>query len=110
VSSAVSIVQPVSVRELAMTIMKTLELCQELIIADFEEFIPWGSLQNPPLDLDKPRGRLIKRKTLLEAALTVGGGTMRNPLSKYMFTASDIRIILAHPVRNQLKARDVEQN
>jgi hypothetical protein len=171
VSSAVSMAQPVSIRELAKIIMETPEKCQELIIADFEEFVLWGSLQSPPIDLDETRERLVKRKTLLEAALpvrmtplcasalfhieslqlskkyvndetmlgdkiediprdkvlvtednyiwdmdeltqalAVGGGTMRNPLSKHMFTASDIRMILAHPVGRQLKAMHVEQN
>ena len=45
----------------------------------------------------------------LSMAIKAGGGVMRNPLSKHMFTASDIRLILAHPLGQQLRKLNTEQ-
>lgn len=39
----------------------------------------------------------------LAQAITANGCVMRNPLSKQLFTESDIKFILAHPLGRQLK-------
>lgn len=164
VSMAVSILQPPSVREVARTILKAKNKCQDIMIEDFEAFVQWGKLAHPLLGPDEVRERLVKRKTLLEAALpasmekysaaalahierellqkkyvnsetmfgdkvedipkenffasednyawdmdelaqalTSNDGVMRNPLSRQMFSESDIRMILAHPLGQRLK-------
>jgi hypothetical protein len=151
--------------------MKTPERCQELIVEDFEAFLCWATCQNPPLESDEVRERLVKRKTLLEAALpesmqqlstaalahierehlrkkyvnsetmlgdniedipkenffvsednyawdmdelaqaiTSNDGVMRNPLSRQMFSESDIRMILAHPLGQRLKPLQMAQS
>jgi hypothetical protein len=171
VSTAVSMAQPLPVREIARAIMKTPMRCQELIVEDFEDFARWATYQNPPLGPDDIRQRLVRRKTLLEAALpesmqqfstaafahiereylrkkyinseTMLGdrienipkrnffvsednyawdmeelaqaiasndGVMRNPLSRKMFSESDIRMILAHPLGQRLKPLQVAQS
>lgn len=171
VSKAVSTSQPLSVREIARAIMKTPRKCQELIVEDFEAFLCWATFQNPPLEPDDIRDKLVKRKTLLEAALpesmqqfsaaaltqierehlrkkyvnseTMLGdriedipklnffvsednyawdmdelaqaiasndGVMRNPLSRQMFSESDIRLILAHPLGQRLKPLQMAQS
>jgi hypothetical protein len=171
VSKAVSAAQPFSVRETARAIMKTPGSCQELIIEDFEAFLRWATYKNPPLGPDDIRERLVKRKTLLEAAIpdsmqqfsaaalshiereylrkkyvnseTMLGdgiedipkrnffvsednyawdmeelaqaiasndGVMRNPLSRQMFSESDIRMILAHPLGRRLKPLQMAQS
>lgn len=69
VSTAISIAPTLPVREVARVIMITPRRCQELIVEDFESFVRWATCQNPPLGPDAIRERLIKRKTLLEAAL-----------------------------------------
>lgn len=171
VSTAVSMAQPVSVREIAKSIMKTPSRSQELIIEDFEDFVRWATCQSPPLASEVIRERLVKRKALLEAALpesvqpssaaalahiereylqkkyvnseTMFGdaikdipkqnffvsednyawdmdelaqaiasndGVMRNPLSRQMFSESDIRMILAHPLGKRLKPLQMAQS
>lgn len=171
VSSAVSVVQLVSVREIAREIMKLPRKCQELIVEDFEILVHWARGQDPPLGPDAIRDRLVKRKTLLEAALpgsmqkfsaaaltqierehlqkgyvnsqtmlldkienipkenffasednyawdmeeladaiTASGGVMRNPMSKELFSKSDVRMILAHPLGKRLKLLEEEQS
>ena len=45
----------------------------------------------------------------LARAITSGKGVMRNPLSKQMFTRSDIRAIIQHPLGKGLQALQVEQ-
>jgi hypothetical protein len=169
--SAVVSPQPLPVREVAKTIMATPARCQELIFEDFEAIVRWATCQTPPLGPDGIRERLVKRKTLLEAALpgsmeppsaaafaqiereclrktyvnseTMLGdkiddipkqnffvsednyawdmdelaqalasnkGVMRNPLSREMFSESDIRKILAHPLGQRLKPIRLEQS
>jgi hypothetical protein len=46
----------------------------------------------------------------LAAALASNGGVMRNPLSRQMFTADDVRAIIAHPQGNRLAAMQVAQD
>lgn len=165
ISAAISIAQVLSVREIARDIIATPERCQQLIVEDFGTLVRWAACQNPPLGPDAVRERLVKRKTLLEAALPesmqkfsaaalthierehlqkkyvntetmIGGdkiedipqqnffvsednyawdmdelaqaiaansGVMRNPLSRKMFSESDIRMILAHPLGKRLR-------
>ena len=164
VSKVISIAQMLSVREIAKDIMATPSRCQELIVEDFETLVRWATFQNPPLGPDAIRERLVKRKTLLEAALpesmqkfsaaalthierehlqkeyinsetmfgdriedipkqnffvsednyvwdidqlaqaiAANDGVMRNPLSRKMFSETDIRMILAHPLGQRLK-------
>jgi hypothetical protein len=164
VSTAVSIIQPPPVREVAREILKAKNKCQEIMIEDFEAFVQWATLTHPALEPDKVRERLVKRKTLLEAALpgsmekcsaaalthierellrkkyintetmlgdkieeiskqnffvsednyawdmdelaqalAANDGVMRNPLSRQLFSESDIRMILAHPLGQRLK-------
>ena len=69
ISAVIPMVQPLAVRETARAIMTTPNRCQELIIEDFEAVVRWAGYQNPPLNPDAIRERLVKRKTLLEAAL-----------------------------------------
>lgn len=164
VSKAISTAQMLSVREIARDIIATPSRCQELIVDDFETLVRWATYQNPPLGRDAIRERLVKRKTLLEAALpesmqkfsaaalthierkhlqkkyinsetmfgdriedipkqnffvsednyawdmdelaqaiAANDGVMRNPLSRKMFSETDIRMILAHPLGQRLK-------
>lgn len=164
VSKAISMAQMLSVREIARDIIATPSRCQELIVDDFETLVRWATYQNPPLGPDAMRERLVKRKTLLEAALpesmqkfsaaalthierehlqkkyinsetmfgdriedipkqnffvsednyawdmdelaqaiAANDGVMRNPLSRKMFSETDIRMILAHPLGQRLK-------
>jgi hypothetical protein len=69
VSAAISLPQPLSIRELARSILSTEERAQELILEDFETLINWIRSQNPSTSQDLLRQRLVKRKNLLEAAL-----------------------------------------
>ena len=46
----------------------------------------------------------------LVSAITSGKGVMRNPLSKQMFTKTDIRAIIQHPLGKGLQALQVEQS
>ncbi|KAF7186626.1 hypothetical protein HII31_12035 [Pseudocercospora fuligena] len=46
----------------------------------------------------------------LASALKVNRGVMRNPLSKEMFTAADIKAIVRHPLGKGLAALDVKQH
>lgn len=151
--------------------METPRKVQELILEDFESIFHWATCQNPPLELGGIRERLVKRKTLLDAALpesmqqfsaealthvereylgktyvnseTMLGdkvediprqnffvsednyawdmdelaqalasndGVMRNPLSREMFSESDIGKILAHPLGQRLKPLQMAQS
>ncbi|KAE8452969.1 hypothetical protein EG329_012156 [Mollisiaceae sp. DMI_Dod_QoI] len=171
VSSVISMEQPLAVRERAREIKASPEDAEELIIEDFEAIVRWAGVQDPPLEVDAIRERLVKRKLLLEAALpesmgqdtvtalrhiereylekqyvnsetmlgddisdipkenffvsednyawdmdelaqaiTANDGVMRNPLSKQLFTDSDIRQILAHPLGQRLKPMQLKQN
>ncbi|KAI9769802.1 MAG: hypothetical protein M1840_003796 [Geoglossum simile] len=171
VSAAVALAPPPSVRELARVIMSTSGKAQELIAEDFEAISRWGASQKPPLGPDGIRERLVKRKTLLEAALpqsmehltaaaltqierehlqkkyvntktmlhdpiedipkenffvsednyawdmeelaqalVSNDGVMRNPMSKEMFSESDIHRILTHPHGQQLKPLQMVQS
>jgi hypothetical protein len=171
VSAAVSLPQPLSVRELARSVSQSVDRAQDLIFADFEDMINWLTSQNPSMDTDAIRERLVKRKNILEAALpesmqhlsaaaltrierdrlgkkyvnsetmfgdaiedilqekffvtednyawdmselsqalSVNDGIMRNPLSKELFSESDIRNILAHPLGQSLKPIRLAQN
>lgn len=172
ISTAISMAQVLSVREIARAIIATPRSCQELIVEDFETLVRWATCQNPPLGPDAVRERLVKRKTLLEAALPesmqkfsaaalthierehlqkkyvnsetmIGGdkikdipqqnffvsednyawdmdelaeaiaansGVMRNPLSRKMFSQSDIRMILAHPLGQRLRLLQLAQS
>ncbi|KAF1808252.1 hypothetical protein P152DRAFT_444189 [Eremomyces bilateralis CBS 781.70] len=69
VSSAVSVSQPVSVREAARGVLANFEQATELILEDFEEVVQWMTNQIGKLDTEKIRQRLAKRRTHLEAAL-----------------------------------------
>jgi len=171
ISAAISIPQPVSVREIARRILASPARCTELIVEDFETVVCWSSCQVPRLETDAIRDRLVKRKTLLEAclpdsmqygcvaalrqiereylqkkyvnsetmlgdriedipttnffvsednyawnmeelasAIATNDGVMRNPLSKQMFSDSDIRTILAHPLGQRLKPLQLAQS
>lgn len=171
VSEAVPMVQPLSARETARQILETPKQCEELLIEDFEAIVRWSLDQVPPLDNDAIRGRLVKRKLLLEAALpdsmqkhavaalahierehlqkkyvnsetmlgdkvadipkrnffvsednyawdmeelaqaiTSNEGVMRNPLSRQMFSESDIRTILNHPLGKALRPLQLAQS
>ena len=46
----------------------------------------------------------------LTQAITSGGGVMRNPLSKELFTATDVRSIMRHPEGKRLQALQVNQS
>jgi len=46
----------------------------------------------------------------LTSAITANDGVMRNPLSKQMFSDSDIRTILEHPIGQQLKPLQLAQS
>ena len=46
----------------------------------------------------------------LVSAITSGKGVMRNPLSKQMFTKTDIRAIIQHPLGNGLRALQLKQS
>ena len=46
----------------------------------------------------------------LVRAITSGKGVMRNPLSKQMFTKTDIRAIIQHPLGKEVQALRVEQS
>lgn len=94
VSKAISMVQMLSVREIARDIMATPRRCQELIVKDFETLVRWATCQNPPLGPDAIRERLVKRKTLLEAAL---------PESMQKFSAA----ALTHIEREHLRKENI---
>ncbi|KAF8862363.1 hypothetical protein BDZ45DRAFT_799179 [Acephala macrosclerotiorum] len=171
VSSVIAMEQPMAVRERARKIKASPSQAEELIIEDFETIIRWAGVQDPPLEVDAIRTRLIKRKTLLEAAIpepmskdavaalrhiereylekkyvnsetmlgdeisdipkenffvsednyawdmdelaqaiAANDGVMRNPLSRQLFTDSDIRQILSHPLGQRLKPMQLKQN
>jgi hypothetical protein len=46
----------------------------------------------------------------LAQAITAGGGVMRNPLSKEMFSTTDIKRIIQHPTGNKLAVMQLEQS
>ncbi|KAM0794146.1 hypothetical protein BDR22DRAFT_815672 [Usnea florida] len=46
----------------------------------------------------------------LAQAITSGGGVMRNPLSKELFTPTDVRAIMRHPEGKRLQALRVNQS
>ncbi|KAF2397167.1 hypothetical protein EJ06DRAFT_482544 [Trichodelitschia bisporula] len=46
----------------------------------------------------------------LAQAITANSGVMRNPLSKQMFAANDIRAIVQHPLGKALAALQIEQS
>jgi hypothetical protein len=69
ISGAISSARPISVREAARDIIHAPEKHMELLVQDLEAVVRWATLQVPPLDTDALRGRLVKRRTLLEAAL-----------------------------------------
>ena len=171
VSSVVSARQPPSVQEIAREILANPGKIADLISEDFEIVIGWVTDQENDIDKEKLRQRLMKRQTLLEAALpeamkpdiaaafrlaerqhlskkyenteTMLGdkiedilrpnffasednyafdmeelaqaieaqsGVMRNPLSRRMFSESDIKTILDHPIGRRLKPLEEEQN
>lgn len=171
VGDVVQSLQPVSAREVARAVVANRNKARELLVDDFETVVHWASSQSPPLSPETTRDRLVKRKTLLEAALpedlakhvndalalmerqhlkkkyvnsetmygdsideipadhffvsednyawdmeelatalAVNDGVMRNPLSKEMFTETDIRQILAHPLGARLKPMQLAQS
>ena len=173
VGAAIQHLQPVSARETARAVAATRskEKTQGLLVADLEAAVAWALSQSPPLALDAIRDRLVKRRTLLEAALpealsrattdalavverkhlkkkyansetmlgdpvkdipaarffvsednyawdmeelaqalAVNDGVMRNPLSKQMFSETDIRTVLAHPLGARLKPMQLAQD
>jgi hypothetical protein len=171
ISSVVGVVQPLSVREVAREIIAVPGKCQELIFEDFEAIVHWAEHQYPPLSPHLVRERLVKRKTLLDAALpksmaqasaavlgrieleylqkkyansetmlgdriedipkrnffvsednyawdmdelaqaiTASDGVMRNPMTKQLFSESDIRMILGHPLGQRLKPMRLKQD
>jgi hypothetical protein len=171
VSTAIKTGSIVAVREMAREIEETPTKCLELLIEDFESVVQWGLAQNPPLSRDAIRERIVKRKTLMEAALpeamerhsdaalkeierrylernyvndetmlgdkiedipqenffvsednyawnmeelanaiAANSGVMRNPLSKLLFSETDIKTILAHPLGDRLRRYRDEQS
>ena len=171
VSSAVSALQPPSVQEVAREILANPGKTTELVSEDFASVIGWVTDQANDVDTENIRERLLKRRTLLEAALpesmqqdmaaafrlaerehlskkyenteTMLGdkiediptdnffasednyafdmeelaqaieaqsGVMRNPLSRQMFSESDIKTILDHPIGRRLKPLEEEQH
>ncbi|EEU38877.1 uncharacterized protein NECHADRAFT_83214 [Fusarium vanettenii 77-13-4] len=68
ISKAIHSLQPVSVRESARNIAANRDKAQELLVQDFEAVIAWAS-QETSASLESIRDRLVKRKTLLDAAL-----------------------------------------
>ncbi|KAH8656642.1 hypothetical protein BGZ60DRAFT_417430 [Tricladium varicosporioides] len=172
VNTVISMTHPVSVREFIRVVMDYQPpKAQQAIVEDFETMITWATNQNPPLDSDSIRERLVKRKVLMEAmipeslhdlpataltlverehlhkkymntetmigdpienipkenffmsednyawdmdelaqALESNNAVMRNPLSRQMFSESDIRKILAHPSGQRLKPIQVAQS
>jgi hypothetical protein len=171
ISSVVGVARPLSVRETARAIMASPSKCQEIAFEDFEAIVNWEACQDSPLSLDAVRGRLMKRKALLDAALpdstkqhsmaalrrielvhlkkeyansetmlgdriedipkpnffvsednyawdmdelaqalTASEGVMRNPLTKQLFSSSDIRTILSHPLGQRLKPMMLKQD
>jgi hypothetical protein len=164
VASAVSVNQPVSVREAAREIMASPQRATELILEDLETVVRWLTGHLGEIDAEKLREKVVKRRAFLEAALPESmqqecaaafrqverehlekkyantetmygdkiediprsnffasednyawdmeelaaairaqGGVMRNPLSKQMFSESDIETILSHPLGQQLR-------
>jgi hypothetical protein len=70
ISAVTSIARPISIREAAREIIQAApEKHVELLVQDLQTVVQWATLQVPPLDTDALRGRLVKRRTLLEAAL-----------------------------------------
>ncbi len=69
ISAAISTDRPISVREAARAIIHAPEKQAELLVQDLEAVVWWATHQVPPLDTDALRRRLVKRRTLLEAAL-----------------------------------------
>lgn len=69
ISAAISSIRPISVREAAREIVQAPGKQLELLVQDLEAVVRWETLQVPPPDTDSLRGRLVKRRTLLEAAL-----------------------------------------
>ena len=69
ISKAIHSLQPVSVRESARNVAANRDKAQELLVQDFEAVIAWASSQETPVSLESIRDRLVKRRTLLDAAL-----------------------------------------
>ena len=71
VGAAIQGLRPVSARETARAVAATgsKDKIQALLVADLESVVTWALSQSPPLALDAIRDRLVKRHTLLEAAL-----------------------------------------
>ncbi|KAI8717010.1 hypothetical protein NCS52_00996200 [Fusarium sp. LHS14.1] len=69
ISKAIHSLQPVSVRESARNIAANRGKAQKLLVQDFEAVIAWASSQETSTSLESIRDRLVKRKTLLDAAL-----------------------------------------
>lgn len=174
-STVISRLPPRPVREVAREIVLLRNASPlDLIIADFEEVLEHHISSNPVADSESLRKRLLKRKTLLEAAvpahlaeqieralthveherlsargknyantetmlgdavgdipranllvtednyawdmselrsaLTASSGVMRNPLTKMMFTPTDVRRILSHPLGTPLKPLTLAQS
>ncbi|KAF2737631.1 hypothetical protein EJ04DRAFT_430542 [Polyplosphaeria fusca] len=69
VNSAVSTAEPRSAREAARDIVANRNRNEVLLCEDFEMVAQWMKSRNPPADGDAIRARLVKRRTLLQAAL-----------------------------------------
>jgi hypothetical protein len=78
-------------------------VCDETMLGDPISEVPrahfWVSEDGYAWDMEE-----------LAQALASNGGVMRNPLSKKMFTSSDIRAIVQHPLGSRLAALRVEQS
>lgn len=165
ISTVIPIVAPLSAREVARNVKAAPQDARDILTQDFELVVEWNRSQNPAPDNDEIRKRLIRRRTLMEAALPTSmtatllaafatierdllqktyvnsgtmlmdqplstipkdqffvtednyawdieelaqaiesaGGVMRNPLSRHLFSISDIHAILAHPKGSRLK-------
>lgn len=102
---------PVNLRELADTALMHVEhevlrrgyTNDETMYGDAVVDIPrerfWASEDGYAWDMDE-----------LAQAITSGGGVMRNPLSKELFTPTDIRSITRHPEGKRLQALQVNQS
>ena len=68
-------------------------------VSDIPRASFWSSEDNYAWDMEE-----------LVRAITSGKGVMRNPLSKQMFTKTDIRAIIQHPLGKGVQALQVEQS
>ncbi|KAJ4318362.1 hypothetical protein N0V84_006871 [Fusarium piperis] len=69
ISKAIHSLHPVSARESARNITANRNKAQELLVQDFEAVIAWASSHETPFSLESIRDRLVKRRTILDAAL-----------------------------------------